>query len=282
MYGECQMHMHQCQEKIGLFSLQHQHILVSYQVLIVSPIATDGFLHWQRAGTNNNDLSVQVEMTSYVLLALLSGPPLPGFDINYASKIVQWLVHQQNSQGGFSSTQDTIVALQALAPYAAQVFKPEGSSTVTISSAKGFQTQFHVDQINRLLYQEKVLQEVPGEYTIETKGNMCYIQMYNIVFYLVFHIFSYNGNRQRTNMVIINVKLLSGYSVNKFSLAMVRFKIQMNASCLFPQLVQKQPMTFTLTIEEEIPVKNIKPATVKIYDYYQPSKSLKYAIFIVP
>ncbi|XP_051788065.1 alpha-2-macroglobulin-like protein 1 isoform X2 [Erpetoichthys calabaricus] len=270
-------------------------------------IRTDGFLHWQRAGTNNNDLSVQVEMTSYVLLALLSGPPLPGFDINYASKIVQWLVHQQNSQGGFSSTQDTIVALQALAPYAAQVFKPEGSSTVTISSAKGFQTQFHVDQINRLLYQEKVLQEVPGEYTIETKGNMCaFVQLslqYNVppppdftTFSIsaeaqgncniseknslnVKIVVSYNGNRQRTNMVIINVKLLSGYSVNKFSLAMIKYmasvkRIDQNNGYIdiyIDELVQKQPMTFTLTIEEEIPVKNIKPATVKIYDYYQPN-----------
>ena len=44
-------------------------------------------------------------MTSYVLLALLSGPALPNFGLDYSSSIVRWLVQQQNPYGGFSSTQ---------------------------------------------------------------------------------------------------------------------------------------------------------------------------------
>lgn len=44
-------------------------------------------------------------MTSYVLLALLSGPALPEFGLDYSSSIVRWLIQQQNPYGGFSSTQ---------------------------------------------------------------------------------------------------------------------------------------------------------------------------------
>lgn len=44
-------------------------------------------------------------MTSYVLLALLSGPALPGFGLDYSAGIVRWLARQQNPYGGFSSTQ---------------------------------------------------------------------------------------------------------------------------------------------------------------------------------
>lgn len=44
-------------------------------------------------------------MTSYVLLALLSGPDLPEFGLDYSSSIVRWLIQQQNPYGGFSSTQ---------------------------------------------------------------------------------------------------------------------------------------------------------------------------------
>lgn len=44
-------------------------------------------------------------MTSYVLLALLSGPALPDFGLDYSSGIVRWLANQQNPYGGFSSTQ---------------------------------------------------------------------------------------------------------------------------------------------------------------------------------
>lgn len=62
--------------------------------------------HWDRAGAAETGLdSLEVEMTSYVLLALLSGPTLPGFGLDYSSGIVRWLVRQQNPYGGFSSTQ---------------------------------------------------------------------------------------------------------------------------------------------------------------------------------
>jgi hypothetical protein len=44
-------------------------------------------------------------MTAYVLLAVLSGPPVPGFDLDYASSITRWLIQQQNPYGGFASTQ---------------------------------------------------------------------------------------------------------------------------------------------------------------------------------
>lgn len=44
-------------------------------------------------------------MTSYVLLALLSGPTMKEFGLDYSSGIVRWLAQQQNPSGGFSSTQ---------------------------------------------------------------------------------------------------------------------------------------------------------------------------------
>lgn len=44
-------------------------------------------------------------MTSYVLLALLSGPTMPGFGLDYSTGIVRWLAQQQNPYGGFASTQ---------------------------------------------------------------------------------------------------------------------------------------------------------------------------------
>ena len=30
---------------------------------------------------------------------------------------------------------------------------------------------------------------------------------------------------------------------------------------------------YSLTLEEELPVKNLKPAVIKVYDYYQTSES---------
>lgn len=42
---------------------------------------------------------------------------------------------------------------------------------------------------------------------------------------------------------------------------------------LLQQLPQNIPIFHTLDLIQEIPVQNLKPAIVKIYDYYQPSKS---------
>jgi hypothetical protein len=48
---------------------------------------------------------VAVEITSYVLLAVLTVKPLTTASLSYANRIVNWLVTQQNPYGGFSSTQ---------------------------------------------------------------------------------------------------------------------------------------------------------------------------------
>lgn len=47
-------------------------------------------------------LSGETEKTCYVLLAVISRVAQ---DLDYASKIVQWLAQRMNSHGGFSATQ---------------------------------------------------------------------------------------------------------------------------------------------------------------------------------
>ncbi|KAJ7995147.1 hypothetical protein DPEC_G00241550 [Dallia pectoralis] len=268
---------------------------------------TGGHRHWLRAeasGTKTD--SLEVEMTSYVLLALLSGPTLPGFGLDYSTGIVRWLSQQQNPFGGFSSTQDTVVALQALAKYGAASFSPEGTSTVSVSSAGGLKREFTVDQNNRLLYQEEPLKEVPGDYNIKAQGKSCvFVQIamhYNIPPPADFSAFNistrilgtcngtkktlivnvdvrYNGRREETNMVIINLKLLSGFILDKSSLSPLqnertvkRVDLEEGHVIIYLDgLKQKEVKTYSLTIEEDVPVRNLKPAVVKVYDYYQTS-----------
>ncbi len=69
--------------------------------------------------------------------------------------------------------QDTVVALQALAKYSAAIYNPEGSITVTVTSPSGQRNQFTVNRNNRLLYQEKQLQEAMGTYKLRAKGRGC-------------------------------------------------------------------------------------------------------------
>ncbi|XP_023817638.1 alpha-2-macroglobulin-like protein 1 [Oryzias latipes] len=127
-------------------------------------------IYWTQAAAETSD-SLSVEISSYVLMSLLSTSHTAE-DLGYASSIVRWMTGQQNYYGGFSSTQDTVAALQALALYATVVFSPEGSSTVTVQSSS-VQLEFDVKPDNKLLYQEKVMNDATGKYTLQVKGTAC-------------------------------------------------------------------------------------------------------------
>ncbi|KAG7321946.1 hypothetical protein KOW79_014804 [Hemibagrus wyckioides] len=115
--------------------------------------------------------SLSVEISSYVLLAVLTTGQLTTADLGYANRIVSWLVKQQNPYGGFSSSQDT-------------VFSSEGSSTITVKSAPGHSYTFDMNQNKKLLYQERSLQDVPGKYSIDVKRSIC-VSVQTSLFYNV-------------------------------------------------------------------------------------------------
>uniref|UniRef100_A0A668AW68 Alpha-macroglobulin receptor-binding domain-containing protein n=1 Tax=Myripristis murdjan TaxID=586833 RepID=A0A668AW68_9TELE len=266
-----------------------------------------GFIHWTQKATETSD-SLSVEISSYVLLAKLSASSTTREELGYASGIVRWLVSQQNSYGGFSSTQDTVVALQALALYSSQVFTPEGSSTVLAQSPSGHLT-FEVDPTNKLLYQEKRLKDVAGKYHLEVKGTACVaVQLalqYNIPVVTDDTRFSiqikpeadcsktslrpkvnltltsqYSGKESTTNMVILDIKVLSGF-LNVMSLQLNRAHLvdrveqeKDHILIYLQELLPGKPIHHSLELVQELPMQNLKPAVVKIYDYYQPSKEL--------
>ncbi|XP_038058113.1 C3 and PZP-like alpha-2-macroglobulin domain-containing protein 8 isoform X2 [Patiria miniata] len=100
---------------------------IAVRVLTSKAIRKDSLTYWRLSGealetlpffSHVGDLeqtvtSAEVEMTAYALLTYTALG-----DIAYSLPIVKWLTQQRNAHGGFSSTQDTCVALQALAEYA--------------------------------------------------------------------------------------------------------------------------------------------------------------------
>ncbi|XP_059791268.1 pregnancy zone protein-like [Balaenoptera ricei] len=275
-------------------------------------------IHWQRPGKPQevNALyyqprapSVEVEMTAYTLLAYLTAQPAPSSeDLSVATRIVKWITKQQNPSGGFSSTQDTVVALQALSKYGAATFtKREKAATVTIKSSETFSEEFQVDEGNRLLLQEVTLPEVPGEYSMAVSGSGCvYLQTslrYNILpkkegkspftlkvdtlpkncdgvnahkkVQILINI-SYTGERPSSNMVIVDVKMVSGFIPVKASVKKLqerpqiqRTEVSTNHVLIYFEELTHQSLSFSFSVEQDIPIKNLKPATVKAYDYYE-------------
>ncbi|XP_039543528.1 alpha-2-macroglobulin-like protein 1 [Pimephales promelas] len=269
-------------------------------------------LHWSQ--TTSGD-TLAVEISSYVLLAVLAVQPLTTADLGYANRIVNWLVTQQNPYGGFSSTQDTVVALQALSVYAAQVFSLNGSSSVTVQSSEvgGDSHSFNVNRDNRLLYQEKPLKNVPGKYSVEVSGSTCVsVQVacfYNIPtpvkapktltietrvtrdcqplganLMLDFTV-KYDGEKASSNMVLVDIKLLSGFTADtsllgsspqSFAPLVERVDAEDDHVQVYLKEVPKGvPMSYTLQLNQVLAVDNLKPAVIKVYDYYQTSDSFE-------
>eukprot|EP00061_Rhincodon_typus_P006359 g26922.t1 len=141
-----------------------------------------GLTHWQQEETLERKEehgywwrapSAEVEMTAYVLLALLSQPQVTHSELDNATSIVRWLVKQRNPYGGFASTQDTVVALQALSLYTELTHVGGHQSSVTVTSETTFQREFRVDDSNQLLLQREALAEIPGKYNVLITGSRC-------------------------------------------------------------------------------------------------------------
>ncbi|NWU94942.1 CD109 protein, partial [Upupa epops] len=127
--------------------------------------------------------AVDIELAAYALLShchqdrLAEGIP-----------IMKWLIRQRNHLGGFSSTQDTVVALQALSMFATltTASKTEMYVTVTASSLKTPET-FSVDTGNRFLLQTKEIAPAqPMVMTVTAEGTGFALFQLN-VFYNVRH-----------------------------------------------------------------------------------------------
>ncbi|XP_010179780.1 PREDICTED: alpha-2-macroglobulin-like protein 1 [Mesitornis unicolor] len=257
-------------------------------------------LYWYQAP------SVDVELTSSILLAHLSKSSLSSEEITKATQIVSWLIKQQNPYGGFASTQDTVVALEALALYATKTFSKEGPDLQASLSSEVFNQNIRVDNTNRLLLQTVELPDVSQGYTVRVHGRGCLflqaILRYHIPpprsdttfamsvqtectapnatqFPVTIHA-RYTGNRVATNMVLIQVELLSGYSPVAHSLEELKKmplvkKVESEADrvILYLEELTRQPHTYTLLVQQDVQVKDHKPANIKVYDYYMPEET---------
>uniref|UniRef100_A0A8C6VDC7 Alpha-macroglobulin receptor-binding domain-containing protein n=1 Tax=Naja naja TaxID=35670 RepID=A0A8C6VDC7_NAJNA len=272
----------------------------------------DGSIHWERSWKpkQRSDFplslrapSAEIELNGYVLLALMTKKTSPSQEeLTTAAAIVKWLTKQQNPNGGYSSTQDTVVALQALSQYRTLTYSKDGiDARVTLSSGDTVLTQFHVDSNNSLLLQCQDLPQVPGNYKAEVTGcifmqtalkynvplrqedapfrldvhtvpETCTGNKAHVTFDIAMSV-SYTGQRLVSNMAIVKINMLSGYIPEKSSIKKVFFPqvpFSTKSSVLyFLMQVRNTSQTFSFTVEQETPVRGLKPALVKVYDYYE-------------
>lgn len=107
---------------------------------------TDNLKWWEKPKQdkdnpwNNLPRSVDIEMTSYALLTFLEENL-----IEDSIPILNWLLKQQNDIAGFSSTQDTVVGLQALYKLVMKLSVPTNVQ-IEFTYSKKDSKEFHISQ----------------------------------------------------------------------------------------------------------------------------------------
>lgn len=94
-----------------------------------------------------------IETTSYALLAHLEQMTI---NVEELLPIIRWLIAQRNSYGGFVSSQDTIVGLQALIKFVERSNYTPAEMEVEVSGSDGERQKrdtIHLNADNGLLYQ---------------------------------------------------------------------------------------------------------------------------------
>ncbi|XP_014742822.1 PREDICTED: alpha-2-macroglobulin-like protein 1 isoform X2 [Sturnus vulgaris] len=248
--------------------------------------------------------SSMIETVAYIILAHVSKPDLSLSEAS-VTKLVRWLSSQRNAFGGFASTQDTVVSLQALAQYAALIPQDIRDVKVAVKGKGASPLEFHVHRNNKLVLHQASLLADTGTYTVQATGRGCvYVQTtlyYNIpppkteeAFVLVvetvprdcggvrkgfdIHVSArYVGDRGTSNMALVEVEMLSGFipiqsSVKELEKVPLvkKTEIKPDKITIYVDELGESSLKLNISVEQDIEVQNLKAATVHVYDYYKP------------
>ncbi|GAB1607259.1 murinoglobulin-1-like isoform X1 [Argonauta hians] len=254
---------------------------------------------WLNSEDTNSITSMDIEATSYALLSLL--------EMEATSKwqdlkpVVRWLTKQRKPMRGFMAAKDSVIAFQALSQYAliwasrqettdltiyidddhlpAETFKLSDENQFKLfTSAKPFENQIRIDAEGQgcgiiqtsLTYNVLSLkQEQSFHLKISVKNS------YQNCAERKLHICSrYTGTSEKTNIVIMEVKMLTGWIPQQITdrkhlekIGVKKYEMTEDFVYLYFDEMNKTVKCIEIKIEQVLPLRSL-PAGVILYDYY--------------
>ncbi|XP_058808317.1 pregnancy zone protein-like isoform X2 [Phymastichus coffea] len=154
----------------ALALLEHPRAGESLRALLGRATRREGVLWWEDRG-RPGALGLSVEMTAYAVLSLLK----LGGEANAmeALRAVRWMSRRRNAQGGFSSTQDTVLGLEALTKYALAMANASATELSVLLTASDLDRLFKINADNRLLSSRLRLPALPTSLELFAEGEGC-------------------------------------------------------------------------------------------------------------
>ncbi|XP_041960864.1 complement C3-like isoform X1 [Alosa sapidissima] len=284
---------------------------------ILYKFSHDDGTHWPVTGNH----LLTVEATAYALLALVKMR-----EFERAAPVVKWLNEQRGSMGGYSTTQPTIMVFQALAEY--RIHAPEapgkdlqveisasgrsGSVTWTWGKGNAFQTRsdkFGLDEELTIttkgkgkgtVFVEHIYYATPKQKNLECEQfslNVTLMKKAKVeaqdsyqakeTYQLTIDV-QFLGNKDSTNMPILDVSIPTGFEVDNADLFKLQEgkdryiqnwekdkKLSERGSIIIylPKISHQQPDRIAFKLHKVLDVGMIQPAAVTVYQYYKPDNS---------
>ncbi|KAG9336131.1 hypothetical protein JZ751_002478 [Albula glossodonta] len=261
--------------------------------LISRAEVNDGVLSWSSADTGLasswQPRSAQIEMVAYTLLSLYSQAKIAeGFTL------MKWLSEQRSSLGGYSSTQDTIIALHALSRYT----QFSGSEAIDLKikvSPVGSLTSINFI-VNSTNYLQRQSQELNVFYYVDDRrvarqrsiaaGGEAFNLDVQVKDQDIDHLFLKICTSLRegqpinqTGMALVQVGMLSGLSLVEDGIDIndiVRnVETPPGEVILYLDSVTTSQACFEIPVERDFKVAGVQEALVSVYDYYEPRRRVE-------
>nr|XP_033805868.1 complement C4-A-like [Geotrypetes seraphini] len=110
--------------------------------------------------------AISVEATSYALLQALNNG-----NITYATPIAHWLIEKRKYGGGFCSTQDTVVALEALSKYSTRTVNEPVNLKIDIQAPGRSKKQVIILNKDNALTEEKLQYDFGHKINVAVSGH---------------------------------------------------------------------------------------------------------------
>ncbi|KAB7502775.1 Alpha-2-macroglobulin-like protein 1, partial [Armadillidium nasatum] len=250
-------------------------------------VSNSSMLRWNLPDRQGQSTPLHVETAAYALLSILT------FDYEQYQEEAKKI--------------DTVVALQALSVFEGK--QPEGDLNMNVVvSASDFSTAFTITEINKFLQQREDLPSLPAEVFISASGIGCALVQgllrYNVLTDSMSDVFSLNVTvsqvfdpqcngrarsidictsyqlpDERSNMAIIEIKLVTGYVPNEDNLKTIvgdsegvfkRYEVDGKLVTLYLEEITAEKICINFKADQIIPIDSAKPGSVSVYDFYQP------------
>ncbi|XP_055347016.1 CD109 antigen-like isoform X2 [Paramacrobiotus metropolitanus] len=237
-----------------------------------------------------------VEMTAYGLLSAIRKK-----DVEGGFPILAWLLSKRNEQGGYQTSQDTVVGLQAISEFAQLALSKDRDITVHIT-AEDFKSDFTIKDENALVLQTAEPKKFYNRVIVEASGKGTALVQVSWIYYirntsneqgfavttkitkgatelLLQFCTNYQGQND-SNMAVMETSLPSGYQVDEEEvkkltavvkdLSRVDIDDDHTRLTFYFDKLTKDKRCLIFTGYRKFNVDNLQDSNVVVYNYYNP------------